>query len=72
MIEPGDVTYERGRIAYKGYCAVTGGRSAITGEPLPAFEALPEAVQLAWMGAAMDVASQVIRQVTERLLAPGI
>jgi hypothetical protein len=24
------------------------------------------------MGAAMDVASQVIRQVTERLLAPGI
>ena len=41
-----------GQIAYEGYCGETGGKSLISGSPLPPFERLAEPIQDAWEAAA--------------------
>lgn len=42
----------RAKALYDAYCERTGYRSAVTGDPLPTFEKLPEAVRDAWGAAA--------------------
>lgn len=41
-----------GRVAYAGYCQATDGKSLVSGEPLPEWDQLSEAIQRAWMAAA--------------------
>lgn len=50
---------ELARLAYEAYCESVGGKSAITGDPLPIYEALPIDVHVAWIAAARAVASRV-------------
>jgi len=38
---------------YRDYCAATGGKSAATGDPLPAFSDCSEAVKLGWHAVAI-------------------
>lgn len=44
-----------GRIAYEAYCKTTGWKSAVTGDDLPQFRDVPEAVQNGWIAAAQVV-----------------
>jgi hypothetical protein len=39
------------KVAYEAYCKSTGGKSLITGDILPPFEALPAAIKEAWVEA---------------------
>ncbi|RKG99216.1 hypothetical protein [Corallococcus carmarthensis] len=48
--------------AYTAYCGTTGGRSAVTGAQLPAFEACPPLVRAAWLAS--------VRAVSEFLTPP--
>ena len=49
-----------GRLAYDTYKSNAGGKSLVTGDPLPDYDALPERVQFAWEAAADIVATQAI------------
>jgi hypothetical protein len=44
-----------GQVAYEAYCAATGGRSAVTGEPLPTWEDQAPTICAAWERAAEAV-----------------
>lgn len=46
---------QAGRIAYAGYCATSGGKSLVTGAPLPSFDDQRESIKLAWVNAARAV-----------------
>jgi len=46
------------KIGYEAYCKSTGGKSAITGDKLPAFENTPKTVQMAWAAAAYSIAEE--------------
>lgn len=46
---------ELAEIAYNAYCASTGGISLRQGFKLPEFKALPEAIKVAWISAAIAV-----------------
>lgn len=46
-----------GRIAYLAYCRSTGGKSAVTGDPLPSWEDQRPEIRTAWRAAADAVAS---------------
>lgn len=48
-----------GQIAYDAYCAATGGKSLATGDPLPAWDDLPDAISEAWMASGRAVDEQV-------------
>lgn len=41
-----------GKAAYLAYCQTTGGKSAVTGAPLPTWEGQAEAIREAWRAAA--------------------
>ena len=43
--------YAMAKIAYDGYCKRVGGKSAISGSPLPEFDKCPELVQMGWIAA---------------------
>ena len=43
------------KIGYNAYCEAVGGKSAITGDPLPEFDKTPPAVQTAWIAAAISI-----------------
>lgn len=47
---------DQGQVAYEAYCQSTGGRSAITGEPLPAWADQKREIREAWRDAAAAVA----------------
>jgi hypothetical protein len=44
-----------GQIAYEAYCEAAGGRSLVSGDPLPAWADLPGPIQDAWDAAAAAV-----------------
>jgi len=44
-----------GKIAYEAYCKATGGKSLISGDELPAWEALKPEIQNAWTQAGLAV-----------------
>lgn len=48
----GDDPVDLGRLAYEAYVAAVGGRSAVTGDPLPDFAATPDLVRRGWRAAA--------------------
>lgn len=48
-----------GKVGYEGYCASTGGVSAISGDTLPTWDGLPEAIQTAWISAATAIIGAV-------------
>ena len=50
-----------GQIAYEAYCKQTGGRSAVTGAPLPTWDQQSDAIKAAWEAAAQAVAACVQR-----------
>lgn len=43
---------EPGKVAYGGYCVASDGKSLISGEDLPSWEALPVQIREAWRAAA--------------------
>ena len=45
-----------GRVAYDAYRDAAGGRSLVTGDPLPSFEQLPPQIRAAW-----EVAAQAVK-----------
>lgn len=47
-----EMIWPEARAGYEGYKRATGGRSAVTGDPLPEWDALPDGVQNAWFAAA--------------------
>lgn len=48
-LENNDETITRlAKDAYDAYCQAVGGKSAVTGDPLPAFEKTNEMVQRGW------------------------
>ena len=49
-------------VAYNAYCESTGGKSAVTGDKLPEFQATRESVQVAWKHSTIAV----IREYTRR------
>jgi hypothetical protein len=61
---------EYGRLAYDAYCAATGNRSAVTGEPLPDWKALADResgvlVRQAWARAAFAVRARTLSEFAE-------
>ncbi len=40
------------KVAYDAYCRAVGGKSAVTGDPLPEYEKTNEKVQAGWRAAA--------------------
>lgn len=44
-----------GQIAYDAYCAAVGGKSAVTGAPLPTWDAQSDAIKAAWEAAGTAV-----------------
>lgn len=53
--------YELARVGYEGYRAWTGGRSIVTGDPLPGFDALLPKVQDAWAAAGEAMEQRVLQ-----------
>lgn len=47
--------YALAKIAYDAYCASTGGKSLISGDQLPPFDALKPEIKNAWRAAAEAV-----------------
>lgn len=45
-----------GQIAYQAYCGFSGGKSLISGAPLPGWDELPRAIRDAWEVAGYAVA----------------
>ncbi len=45
--------YRRAKVAYQAYCKQTGGKSLITGDVLPTFEALRAQLKDAWAAVAI-------------------
>lgn len=41
-----------GRVAYEAYCKASGGKSLVSGAPLPAWDALCQEIRDAWDAAA--------------------
>jgi hypothetical protein len=56
-----------GRVAYASYSANSGGKSLISGEPLPAFDAQKSEIKAAWEAAATSVLENAIGIVTPHL-----
>ena len=52
------VTY--GQTAYEAYCAASDGKSLVSGEPLPAWDALPEPIASAWNRSGAAVCDDII------------
>lgn len=53
--------YRFAEIAYNAYCEKAGWKSLATGQPLPKFQQLPEAIKDAWeRAAAAAVVSEVL------------
>ncbi len=48
--------YGLGKIGYDAYCKQTGGKSLISGDPLPEFKALKPAIQDAWAAVGIALA----------------
>jgi len=48
-----------GRMAYEAYCKQAGGKSAVTGDTLPSFYKTPDAVQEAWIAAALAIKNHI-------------
>lgn len=44
-----------GQRGYEAYSKAAGGRSLVSGDPLPGWDALPEAIQQAWVAAAAAI-----------------
>ncbi len=44
--------YPLGKAAYEAYRKDAGGKSLVSGQPIPEFDVLPEAIQHAWNEAA--------------------
>lgn len=51
-----------GMIAYGAYAEKSGGRSLVTGDPLPGWLQMPMVIQDAWTAAAAAVAASVRRE----------
>lgn len=51
--------YSLGKTAYDAYCKQTGGKSLISGAPLPPFEGLNQSIKDAWAAAAIGVSIRV-------------
>lgn len=47
------------KIAYDAYVKAAGGKSLVSGEPLPAFEDLPQEIQWAWDASSQAVAREL-------------
>jgi hypothetical protein len=50
-----------GRKAFETYAKQSSGRSLVSGELLPAWAELPEAIRDAWCAAALEIAKQVLQ-----------
>jgi hypothetical protein len=56
MAEPQQqMDFERGQLAYNTYRVTVGGKSAVTGAPLPEFGETGHLVQAGWIAAAVAV-----------------
>lgn len=53
---------ELGRIAYEAYSKHSGGKSLISGVPLPFWPEVPGSVRAAWDAAALAVAAEVAEE----------
>lgn len=54
--------YRRAKMAYDAYCKQTGGKSLISGDVLPAFDALRGEIKDAWAAAAIALSLDADRQ----------
>lgn len=56
--------YRRGKVGYDAYCRQTGGKSLVTGDALPPFEALRQEIKDAWaaVGIALSLDSDGLRR----------
>ena len=54
--------YSLGETAYGAYCKQAGGKSLATGDTLPAFAALPQAIKDAWAASAIAVSNRLDHQ----------
>jgi hypothetical protein len=59
----GGTVIDLGQVAYEAYCEKTGGRSAVTGEPLPTWEDQAPEIRAAWTTAGEAVAHVLVREV---------
>lgn len=50
------------RIAYEAYARSTGGKSLVSGDALPAWDDLPQAIRWAWDAAAQAVIRAIAEQ----------
>lgn len=54
--------YRRAAIAYNAYCKQTGGKSLVSGEKLPAFDALNQRIKDAWAASAIALSLDFERE----------
>lgn len=47
------------KVAYDAYVQAAGGKSLVSGDPLPAFEDLPQMIRWAWDAASQAVAREL-------------
>lgn len=57
------------RTGYNAYCNSTGGRSLVTGAPLPAFDELSDEIKLAWTASACAVALVTVEHTQRNVMA---
>lgn len=61
--------FDGGKLAYDAYCKQTGGVSLISGDKLPAFDALKQEIREAWAAAYIAVGREEGRHMRPALLA---
>jgi hypothetical protein len=61
------IKFPLGKIAYEAYRKDSGGKSLISGQPIPAFDILPEAIQHAWSEAAHAAAEEILNMKREKV-----
>jgi hypothetical protein len=49
-----------GKVAYDGYCVACGGKSLISGAPLPKFREQSDEIKAAWESAAANVCASIM------------
>jgi hypothetical protein len=56
-----EIAMKLARVAYEGYCAATGWKSAKTGEPLPQWDAQSMPIRMAWLASSNAVVGELRR-----------
>ncbi len=57
------------RVGYEAYKAAAGGRSLVTGDVLPPFDDLSEAVKKGWRAAACEIIQEIAAEIRSAVVA---